>query len=439
MLLYNLRLAWTSIRRTPVLSALLVCGIALGVGVATGTGAAYHVLSQDPLPGQSDRLHYVRLDSWDPAAPHPDPSGIPPQITQRDMRGLLGSTIPVRQTGTYRSRLLLEPPRASDRPFNASVRLAFADFFPMFEVPFRYGAPWTKAADARPEPIVVLSAETNDRLFGGADSVGRTVRLGGKDFRVAGVLAEWRPRVRYYDLTNGGLDEPEDVFLPFNWTAPMELGSAGNSDGWKSAADDSFAAYLDSEQTWIQFWAELAGPRQVAEYRAFLDAYAREQKRLGRFGRPLDNRATPMMALMDEFGIVPDGVQALALVGLLFLVVCSVNLVGLFLGKFLSRAPAVGVRRALGASRGTIFLQHLVECELTGLVGGAFGLLLALGELALLNRVVGQMLRREDYFQLDGTMLAAAAVLSLVAGLIAGVYPSWKVCAVPPAQHLKTQ
>ena len=73
------------------------------------------------------------------------------------------------------------------------------------------------------------------------------------------------------------------------------------------------------------------------------------------------------------------------IVSLLFLAVCAVNLVGLLLGKFLARAGEVGVRRALGASRADIFLQHVVECELVALVGGAIGLLLSLGALAAMN------------------------------------------------------
>ena len=61
------------------------------------------------------------------------------------------------------------------------------------------------------------------------------------------------------------------------------------------------------------------------------------------------------------------------MVGLLFLVVAAVNLIGLLLGKFLARADEVGVRRALGASRRDVFLQHLVECQVVALLGGAIG------------------------------------------------------------------
>ena len=148
---------------------------------------------------------------------------------------------------------------------------------------------------------------------------------------------------------------------------------------------------------------------------------------------------TPLLDLMTELRVVPPQTKALAAISLLFLVVAALNLIGLFLGKFLARASTVGVRRALGASRGTIFLQHLVECELMGLVGGLLGVLMALGGLAILNRVYGDGPEGVAFFQLDLTMVLAAVVLSLAAGAIAGIYPAWRICAIPPARHLKNQ
>ena len=144
---------------------------------------------------------------------------------------------------------------------------------------------------------------------------------------------------------------------------------------------------------------------------------------------------TPLLGLMEENGVVPPQAKVLALISLLFLAVASVNLIGLFLGKFLARAPVVGVRRALGASRRAIFLQHLVECELIALAGGIAGIALALGTLAFIN----QALRDFATFRLDASMIAAAVLLSLMAGAIAGIYPAWRICAIPPARHLKNQ
>ena len=59
------------------------------------------------------------------------------------------------------------------------------DFFAMFQVPFLYGGPWDDKADAGPEPVVVLSKESNQKAFGGVNSVGKTVNWHDREFRVA--------------------------------------------------------------------------------------------------------------------------------------------------------------------------------------------------------------------------------------------------------------
>jgi len=127
------------------------------------------------------------------------------------------------------------------------------------------------------------------------------------------------------------------------------------------------------------------------------------------------------------------------IVSLLFLAVCALNLTGLLLSKFLARAPEVGVRRALGARRLDVFLPHIVECEMVGLAGGSLGVVLSLGGLAVLNKWGQTLAQRNDMFRFDGSMLAVSVALSLLAGLLAGVYPAWRVCRTAPAIHLKLQ
>ena len=442
MLLHNIRIAWKSLQRNRVLSALIVSGIALGIALSTTFAAARHAFAQDPIPQKSAVLHYVRMDSWDPQKAYPgdDPKSLPTQITYRDMVEIMKSKIPVRQSGMFKTSLYVFPDAKVGRPFKENVRLCFADFFPMFLVPFKYGSGWDAKADAGPEAVVVLSQETNDKLFGGANSVGRTVRIEDREFRVVGVLDPWTPSVKFYDLTTNQILPPENIFMPFNQLQPMKLRTFGNSDGWgPSPAQPGLEGRLASETTWIQMWVELPDASSRAAYRSFLDAYAMDQKKHGRFQRPLNNRITPVPDLMDDFKIVPKEANTLLVVSLLFLAVCSLNLVGLLLGKFLARAPEIGVRRALGASRFDIFLQHIVECELIGLVGGLIGLVLSLGSIAGLNSVIKSIALRPDFFRLDAPMVALSIGLSLLAGFAAGAYPAWRTCQLPPAVHLKVQ
>jgi cell division protein FtsX len=81
--------------------------------------------------------------------------------------------------------------------------MCFSDFFPLFDVPFEYGNGWDRRADRAPEPVAVLGYKTNQKLFGGENSVGRSVRVEDRDFKVVGVLKTWRPLPKYYDPHNG--------------------------------------------------------------------------------------------------------------------------------------------------------------------------------------------------------------------------------------------
>lgn len=441
MLLYNLRIAWKSLRRNPILSALILLGIALGVAVSTTFVTVWHVLAEDPIPGNSDRLFYVRLDSWSPAESYSERRpGPPPMLTWRDAQALLRSDIPTRQTALFQTSLYVYPRSAERRPFRESIRMTRGDFFPMFDAPFQFGSGWSRTADARPEAVTVIGAELNDKLFGGRDSVGEKIRLGEREFQIVGVLQPWHPKVRFYDMANSANERPEQIFLPLGWAEPLNLSTSGSLITWRmSEPGESLQYGASSEGVWVQMWAELENEAQRREYQAFLDAYANEQKRAGRFARPLDNRLTPVVELMEEWEVVPPQARALAAISLLFLSVTALNLIGLFLGKFLARAPVVGIRRALGASRRAIFLQHLVECELIGLIGGLLGLLLSFGTLALVNRLYEPLVRVEGFFELDVPMVATAVGLSLLAGAIAGIYPAWRICSIPPARHLRNQ
>jgi putative ABC transport system permease protein len=285
------------------------------------------------------------------------------------------------------------------------------------------------------EPVVVLDHATNEKLFGGENSVGRNVRIDDRMYRVTGVLEPWRPALRYWEMFSNPVGAPEAIYMPFDHAIAREIRTTGNTDLWKNTDVTSYQALLESEMNWIQYWVELPTPEKQQAYRDLLTGYIRDQKKIGRFPRPLFFKMMAIPDLMEEYNVVPRQVKAMSTVSLLFLVVCSLNLVGLLLGKFLARIPEVSVRRALGASRLQVFWQHIVECEVIGVIGGAIGMLLAAGTLAL----IAKALPNGEAIGLSLEMVLASIFLSLVAGLLAGIYPAWRVCTVPPAMQLKLQ
>jgi putative ABC transport system permease protein len=95
------------------------------------------------------------------------------------------------------------------------------------------------------------------------------------------------------------------------------------------------------------------------------------------------------------------------------------------------------LRRALGASRSSLFLQHMIEAGLVGLGGGIGGLVLAWLGLRGIEMLLGDF--AENLVRLDWFMVLTAIGLAIVSALLAGLYPTWRACRITPASQLKAQ
>ena len=449
---YYLRLALKSFRRNPGLTALMLGAIALGIAVCIMTMTVYHAMSGNPIWWKSDRLYAVTMDNWDPSRPHDlqHPDLPPQQLTYKDAVYLLGSNIPERKVVMYARQSVLTGGAAQRKPLPVLTRVTTSDFFAMFDVPFLYGGGWDASGDQNAVPVIVLSKEQNEKLFGGANSVGRTIRWDNHEFRVVGVMDAWSPVPRFYDLNNGPFSVPDDVYIPFGWTRPLaKYPNGGSSNCWKPETVNTFEEYLGSDCVWTQMWVELPSSSSRERMQTLLDGYWAEQRKAGRFPRPRDNRLTNVGQWLKDQGVVQNDNRMLVGIAFAFLAVCLLNTVGILLAKFLNAAAIAGVRRALGASRRQIFIQHLIEVGVLASVGAVLGL--ALGALGLLGvhalyatndpgNVIANI--QSGYQQLthfDAVSVLWAVVLAMVSALAAGLYPAWRIGRVAPAVYLKSQ
>jgi predicted permease len=256
-------------------------------------------------------------------------------------------------------------------------------------------------------PVVMLSHGYWQRAFG-ADPrvVGRTLRMGGRGYTIIGVApASYR----------GGLPAVTPAFY-----IPMVM------------VNELMGIEMLDQRDWHSFSvkARLAPgvTRAQAEHAASLVAESLTRARPEGWvpGRQFSLVPT------SEVQIVP-GVDPLlraaawlliAVVGLVLLLACT-NLASFLLARALDRGKEVAVRRALGATRGVLVRQLLVESALLGLAGAAFGLVLALGLLHVLLSIDLPLpfgMRLDLHFGLDSKVLFDWRVLVLTAsaGLVAG-------------------
>jgi putative ABC transport system permease protein len=433
MFAYYFQLGVRSLRRNPVLTSLMVLTIAVGVAASMATFAVFRAVSGDPIPDKSAQLFKPQIDSWGPVS---NTDGDPiASMDYTDAMALMRAHKAQQQVVSYPVDLSVFPNDPASRPFEQAGYASYSDFFSMFEVPFKYGSAWSIAQDAEHGNQVVISSKLNQRLFGGVNSVGRTIDLSDNEFRVVGVIQPWDPQPRFYDVVNGRtFANPPQLWISFTRAIDLQIPTSGHR-ACTANSRAGFAGLLQSDCIWLSYWAELPTPSAAADYTRYLQSYAADQQRAGRFTWAAKVRLSSVTQWLDLQQVVPPESKVALLLSLGFLVVCLVNTIGLLLAKFMRRAPEIGVRRALGASRAAIYQQFLIEATMVGLAGGVLGLLLTAGAVGGIGLVFTPQIARLAH--VDLTLLVLTVMVAVAATVIAAFYPTWRASRVQPAWQLR--
>lgn len=439
MFSYYVHLAIRSLRRNPVLTTLMVLSIAIGIGATMTTLTVFHILSGDPLPGRSRQIFIPQLDPRPDNQPGQHPFDKLDYTTAMDLWRARRAD---RQAVVVDSQVKLRAPETGRPALMLQMLSTDADFFPMFQVPFAYGSAWNARDDEDRARVAVISADLNDTLFGGRDSIGRSLLVRGSAVRIVGVLGRWRPSPQFYTLAGGSFAHgdtaefyarPQDVFMPLSTSLEV---NGDHFQPWTCFAKPSMPLNLPSAPcVWLQLWVQLETPAKVAGYRRFLADYAAQQKASGRIGRSDTAVLLSLPQWLDHNRVVPGDVRLQSWLALAFLGLCLFNTVGLLLAKFLRRGGEIGVRRALGASRRAIVAQCLTEAGLIGLVGGTLGWLLTLLGLWALRQ---QPVAYADLAHLDVWTFAGTFLMALACSVAAGLFPAFRASRIAPAMQLKT-
>ncbi|OOG59830.1 ABC transporter permease [Rhodanobacter sp. C03] len=437
MFAYYLELALRSLKRSPGLTALMVLTIAFGVAASMTTYSVFRAVSGDPIPWKSAKLFVPQIDNWGPNGRGSD--GEPPNaMDYNDAITLMRDHRAKLQSAMYQISPSIVPADASKHPINVSGHAVYSEFFPMLDVPFLYGSGWSADDDTQRAAVVVISSKLNQKLFGGSNSVGKTVNVEGKDYRVVGVLNDWNPQPRFFDVVNSGgfSTGVEDVFLPFQRAITVGIPNDGNTNCNAVPTESGFVGLQHSACVWIAYMAELDDAAAATAYKQYLDGYAHDLQQSGHFGWAPNNRLRDLPAWLDNQHVVPSDTKVSLLVALGLLLACLVNTAGLLLAKFLRRSSEIGVRRALGAPRMAIYAQFLTEAGIIGLAGGVLGLLLTgVGVVS-----VGWVLPKDiaALARVDFSLLTLTLLVAVIATTLAGLYPTFRASRVQPAWQLKS-
>jgi putative ABC transport system permease protein len=438
---YYVQLGVRSLKRNPWLTALMVMAIGFGVAASMITYSVFRAVSGNPIPEKSERLHVPQLDNWGPQ--HARSLGEPPEaLTYTDSTALWKAHQARMQTIFYEVTLSVIPEHGGGSlPFNASGYAATGDFFRMFDVPFLYGSGWNQADDEGHADVAVIGRSLNERLFQGANSVGREINMRGHSYRIVGVTDRWDPKPRYFDLfsmfTVNGMGDASEIYIPFSKAIDLKIDTGGrNSCGGASSLNAGWDGWLRGECVWISMWVQLDTPTETEHYHEYLRNYAAQMQQSGRFAWAPNIRLRNVTEWLDYEKVVPPESRISLIVALGFFAICLINTIGLLLAKFMRRAAEIGVRRALGASRREVYLQFLIEASTVGLAGGVLGVLLTTIGMFGVGLIFEPQIAKLAH--LDASLVLLTIVVAMAATVLAAFYPTWKAAQVQPAWQLKS-
>lgn len=380
----DLSLAWRQIRRSPRFTIVTIATLALGIGATTATFTLVRSVVLQPLPfPDSDRL--VALQELDSV------HNVVPVVSSADWLDWKQGARSLESTAIHFNRRMSV--ELESEPVRVDGELVSADFFRVLQSQFLQGRSFTADEVDQRAAVMVVSANFLQRLPQGGSALNRSLSVDGRKYQIVGVVRQ-------------GQEFPGEtqVFLPTDFQP--ETGALRNNVNWYAIA--RLAPGVTREQAAAELDGISRGIRSNSP-------------------EALYSYGVPVMSLKQfVVGDTAEYLKILMGAVLLVLLVACANLAAAHLARGLVRSRETAVRAALGADRGRLVQQVLVEHALLGVVGGGLGVLLAWGGVRVVLQLWGERIPRAGEVSLDLLVVGFAIVVSVGAGLLTGLAPAFQ-------------
>jgi predicted permease len=415
----DVRFGARQLQRNPLLTAIAVVSLALGIGANTAIFTVAKKVLFDTLP--VERPRELRMLTWTSGHDRP----VPPvwgDISSTEDGGLTSNAFsyPVLEALRKTTDAVADLIAFKDIPMTVSVdgqasavagEMISGNAFPALGVKPILGRALTTDDDSGPgkEPVAMISEGLWAERFGRAESVlGKVISLNGVPVTIVGVSP-----ARFTGLQ---MDQITQIYVPLT-LQPLISPRAQNTS----------TSLLDNPQSWwVLVLARLRPDVPEAQAQAELDVTLR-QAAMGTLSHAkgielLHLKFEPGARGLDYLGaFAKPSYVLLALAGLVLLLAC-VNLANLLLARAAARQREMSTRLALGAHRRHIFRQVLTESLLLAGLGGAAGL--ALGYFA--RNVIPRLMDNPWQVDFDWKVLWFTAAVSMGTGILFGLVPAWQ-------------
>ncbi|HVS12968.1 MAG TPA: ABC transporter permease [Thermoanaerobaculia bacterium] len=391
-LLHDLRFVLRSLLRRPAFLAGAV--LLLGVGIAANVAlwSVVHSVLLRPLPyGEPDRV-VTLWSEWSTF----DKTWLSMEEARlyRDQIDVLEDFAIVGAASASFDDL--------DHPERTHALGVSASMLSVLGVEPRLGRPFTAEEAREGRDVVILSSELWQRRYGADPALlGATVGIEGRRHDVVGILP-------------AGLDVPQDlamalhadVWFPLDFPeGTVELGHGGGSHNYYGVG-------------------RLRPGATVAELQTQLDAHVARLSEEGVYPETMRFRVNAEDAAQEVVGGMRRALVLFTVAVFLVLLVAAFNVAGLAITEGLRRSDELAVRGALGATRGRLMFQGMLEAAAIALLAGVAGVAAAWGALALFRRYAPTELPRLDGVGLNGFSLAVAGLLTALAAALFGLWPT---------------
>ncbi len=384
--------AMRGLRRSPALVASALLSLGLGIGVNTAMfSLAVEFLLSEPSVTKASTIVYVRLGGNSHAKPavfqFVRDSGVFEDVAGENEEAVINWN-----DGTETRQI-----------FNFLVT---KNFFASLGIRVAYGR---GILPSDPDEVTVLSNRFWRRHFNGDPGIlGRAINLNGKPYTVVGILSESHRTVFGFGLAPDVYVPP---YLPNTMLAMYARLKPGMTLGEAQAAVRTVATRLDVAQPERQKWAINMNVSPISGFARL--------------------KTEPQIMTIGLFFVL-----LLIIVGLVLLVAC-INVASLLLARASARRREMAIRLSIGASRGRVMQQLLVESLLLALLGASLGLVLAQVVASLLAQVhLPLPLPIRLQIEPDWRVALYAAFLTIVATLLCGLLPAWQALRESIASYL---
>jgi putative ABC transport system permease protein len=385
------------LRRSPGYALTCIAVLALGIGANAAIFSVIYAVILKPLPyPDPSRLVLV----WERYPNMPDPPGSRIQATHSSYLAWQRQNTVFSDMAAFRDTRLDET--GVDHPGHVDTGFASANLFPLLGVRERVGRLFSAAEETKGHDRVAVLTDAffDSRFHRDPSTLGRSITLDGAAYTIIGVLP---PRFHLPAMWEGMDQKKPDVWLPL-------------SRLWNTADDET------QHQLFVA--ARLAPGSTLAQARAEIGGIEHHLAELN----PKFNKGWTVSIYPFEVEDTPPTLHRalyvlLAAVGMLLLIACA-NLANLTLARAALRAREISIRLALGATRGRIVRQLIAESLVVSVAGAAAGLLLAQWCVQGMLALKPPDIQRPELIDINWSVFAFAAALSLLTTLLFGLAPS---------------